>query len=94
MANSNTPAAWAFLQELFQRLFKKSPRFFNIISALSSIAIVLTGLPGIFEEVGITLPDSLTILQSKVVAWAAVVGLIIAKLTVVNSANLPLSDKK
>lgn len=70
-----------FVQELIQRLFTKSPVFFQIINRISLALILVTGLPGFFEELGINLPDWATVLQNKIIAWSAIVSAIISKLT-------------
>jgi hypothetical protein len=91
---SSTQQTWAFLKELIQRFFAKSPKFFKIIQVLSGIAFVITGFPMLIAEAGIVLPDNLVALQNKVVAVASIVSFIISKLTVVDATALPLSGKK
>lgn len=70
----------AFVSEFFQRLFQKSPKFFAILNTISVIVAIVTGLPGFLASVGIHLPDALAVLQNQIVAWAAIVALIIGKL--------------
>jgi len=70
----------AYLQELFLRLSTKSPKFFKIIQLVSAIATLVTGLPGLFSELGIKLPDWATVLQSKTIAFATLTALFISKL--------------
>jgi uncharacterized membrane protein len=85
---------WNFIREIYKRLVAKSPKFFQVIQWLSTAALIVSGLPGIFEELGITLPQELAVFQSKVVAWAAVVALVISKLTVADPSGLPFTEKK
>jgi hypothetical protein len=70
-----------FLQELFLRLSTKSPKFFKVIQLVSAIAAAVTGLPGLFQELNITLPAWAVILQNKSVAWASATSLFISLLT-------------
>jgi hypothetical protein len=91
---SSTQQTWAFLKELIQRFFAKSPKFFKIIQVLSMLAFVVTGLPDLIAETGIVLPDYIVSIQNKVIAVASIVSFIISKLTVVDATQLPLSGKK
>ena len=90
MATTNaTP--WDYIKELFKRLFSKSPRFFVVLQYISIIAFVLTGLPGIIEEMGIELSDAMEVLQNKVVAVASAVSYFISRLAVIDPQNLPFT---
>jgi hypothetical protein len=91
---SSTQQTWAFLKELIQRFFAKSPKFFKIIQVVSMASFVVTGLPALIAETGIILPENIIALQNKVVAVASIVSFIISKLTVVDATQLPLSGKK
>lgn len=72
----------AFLQEFVQRLRKKSPTFFKIISFLSAAVALLAGLPGLFQELQISLPSWAEVFQNRIVAIASTVAFFISKLTV------------
>lgn len=85
------PTPWDYIKEFFKRLTQKSPRFFVWIQYISIIAFILTGLPGIIEELGIELTPTLEALQNKVVAYASAVSYIISKLAVINPQNLPFT---
>lgn len=97
---NTTPDVWAFLKELFQRFGQKTPAFFKVIGWISSIVAVITGLPLILIDLGITLPDAVQAVANKTIAIAAIVGKVISMLTVKDAANvasptnLPLTDKK
>jgi hypothetical protein len=91
---STTQQTWAFLKELIQRFFAKSPKFFKIIQVVSMVAFVVTGLPDLIAETGIVLPDYIVAIQNKVIAVASIVSFIISKLTVVDATQLPLSGRK
>lgn len=82
MADTSTNPLLAFLIELVQRIGKKSPKFFQIISWISGISTAITGLPGFLKLFDITLPAPFNILSNKAVAIASLVGLIISNLTV------------
>lgn len=78
----------AFIKELINRLGAKSPKFFVIISKIAILCGLITGLPGLLVQFGITLPPDMLLLQNKVVAWAAVIAALISKLTVANATTL------
>lgn len=82
MATTDSSAPIKFFAELVSRLFSKTPAFFKVIQVISTIVVVVTGLPGLLESIGITLPPALTALESKVVAIAGVVSLFISSLPV------------
>lgn len=71
----------SFLQELFTRLATKSPKFFKIFQIISGALVMVTGLPGFFEQIGVNLPDYLMMFQNKLVAYAAVGSLFASLLT-------------
>lgn len=82
-------AAVKFLAELVNRLFSKTPWFFKVIQIVSGLTVLVAGLPGFLETIGIPLPAALTLLESKVVAISAIVSLFISSLPVVTSATTP-----
>ena len=100
---SNTNDAIKFLAELVNRLFAKSPKFFRIIKVIAAILAIVTGLPGILESLGIHLPDTLAVLQNKVVSIAGLAAFFVSSLTVdrtttsptpvVGPSTLPLTEK-
>lgn len=61
----------AFLKELFLRFSTKSPKFFRIFQLISGVCGAVTGLPEVLSGLGISLPENLTVLQNKAVAYAA-----------------------
>lgn len=75
-----------FITEIANRLGMKSPSFFQIIQWLSIATAAITGLPALIAqfqtELGIHLPVWMIDFSNKVVAIAAVVAWIIAKLPV------------
>lgn len=78
----NNSAIWTFLKELLARFGQKNPKFFNILAWIAAIAWIITGLPGLLEEVGITIPEQWNDLKSKIVSSAGVVVVIMANLAV------------
>lgn len=88
-----------FLQEFFQRLKKKSPIFFKVIGFISAAVALLSGLPGLFQELNIHLPSWAEIFQNRIVAIASMVAFFISKLTVdkeelaTPKATLPFTTK-
>jgi MFS superfamily sulfate permease-like transporter len=92
----------AFLQELLQRFFTKSPKFFRIWQTITAIAAAITGIPEACAYFGITLPDSVTILQNKFIAAVSTGMFIMSALTTqskttgdsVNGQPLKITDAK
>lgn len=93
---NTTPNVLAFLQEIVARLKAKSPAFFKVINWIAAITTVLTGLPGLLIQLGITLTPALTILENKTVAIASMAALLISKLTVANATttSLPYTENQ
>jgi hypothetical protein len=92
------PNVWKFLQELVLRFGSKNPKFFNVLAWIGAVATFITGLPVIFEQLGIVLPDAWQALQSKIIAGAGFAIMIISNLPVapepVAPANQLLPDAK
>lgn len=78
--NTN-PMVIKFIQEFFQRLFTKSPKFFRVWQLLLSIATIVTGLPELLQYLHITLPPSLAILENQTVSIATSAALLMTLLT-------------
>lgn len=71
-----------FLQELIARWKAKSPTFFKVVSTITFIAAFITGIPELLTELGVTLPEFLQVIANKAIAYAAIIGFIISRLTV------------
>jgi hypothetical protein len=78
----------SFLKDIILRLFGKSPKFFQIIKIVGSIAALLTGIPVLLENSGVILPEYLQVFASKIVSIASIVAVFIAQLTVVDTSKL------
>jgi len=75
-----------FFKDVYTRFSSKSPLFFRIIQVISGIATLITGLPAIFEQVGIKF-DTFPSPYRNTVMVASIVGLVISQLTM--STNSP-----
>ena len=71
----------AFLQEFFQRLSTKSPKFFRVIQLITAITTIITGLPEFLKMFNIALPQALSALENKTIAIATMTAFLISKLT-------------
>jgi hypothetical protein len=61
----------AFFKEMVLRLKAKNPVFFNVLSWISGLAFVVTGLPALIELIPfIKLPEWLTSLENEIVGTA------------------------
>lgn len=80
-----------FWIQLFQRLASDNPTFFKWIQLASAIIAAVTGLPPLFDFLGIHLPDAWVALQNVVVAKMALVSMLIAQLP---KKDDPPKDKK
>ena len=76
-----------FLLELIIRLFSDTPWFFKVIRIIGSAVAVITGLPLLLANAGIDLPDAMDAISNQVVSIAAVVGTIVAQMTVTTDAK-------
>ncbi len=77
-----------FLTEAIKRFLSKNPKFFRVINVILAITIVVTGLPAFIEQFGFVLPEWATILASKTVAWAAIVGRFLTQFTTTDKSIL------
>lgn len=78
-----------FLQELFNRLGKKNPTFFKVLSWIGAAASLVSGLPEFIQWLGVTnLPDWFTVLENKAIGIAGFVMFLMANLTV-NKDSIP-----
>lgn len=60
-----------WLRESLQRLFKKSPKFFQVWQWVTGFVTALTGLPALITAIGITLPPAALAFENKIVAYIA-----------------------
>lgn len=70
------------LKEIYLRLVSKSPKLFNVISTISTICLIITGLPELLYSLGIELPQSWELIKNKTVLISSTISLFIARLTV------------
>jgi len=75
-----------FIKELFLRLGKKNPKFFQILSWILTICSVIAGVPLLLTAFGVTLPPAIAVLASKSVFYATALGVFLS--------NLPVADVK
>jgi type II secretory pathway component PulC len=71
-----------WLRETLQRLFMKSPTFFKIWQIISTITMVLAGVPYILTALGIHLPEPFSTMSNKIVTFCAATALFMSSLTV------------
>jgi hypothetical protein len=76
------PSIWKFLRELVLRFGAKNPAIFNIIAWAGALCTFLTGLPALFDQLGIDLPDAWEAIQSKFLAGVGIAMVIISNLPV------------
>lgn len=99
--------------ETIQRWKMKRPKYFVYLSRIGDIAVMLTGLPYLFVQIedhfGVTMPEFLTVLSSKLafgiglgISFASrltVKSTVVAQtkegdaVTVMDKTNLPLTEK-
>lgn len=77
----------AFLQELLQRFFTKSPKFFRIWQLITAIAAAITGLPELLAYFGVALPETLATFQNKFLAALSTGMFIMSALTTQSKAT-------
>lgn len=76
----------SFLQELLQRFFTKSPKFFRIWQLITAIATAITGLPEALVYFGVTLPPSIAFFENKIIAAISTGMFIMSALTTQSKA--------
>lgn len=85
------PTAIAFLQELLQRLFTKSPVFFKIWTWVSGLLVFVSGVPEILQMLSIELPDPWNTRLSKTVL-AAASGMLFMSMLTTSSKPIGVTD--
>lgn len=70
-----------FLQELLQRLFTRSPKFFKIWTIIAGALVLVTGLPELLTAININVPDLWNAKITTAVAWASRAALFMSLLT-------------
>lgn len=70
-----------FLQEMIQRLFTKSPKFFQIWQMISAATAAVTGLPDLLKAISIQLPPTLLTFENKTVGIASTAVLFFTLMT-------------
>lgn len=84
--------ALAFFQELLQRFFTKSPLFFRIWQWISASTAVITGIPPLLVQLGITLPAPYDALSNKFIAALTTGMWIMSRLTTQNPVVAATSE--
>jgi len=70
-----------FIVELLVRLFSKTPWFFRVVQIISTVALLVSGIPQLLAQSGVTIPAAWTGTVSQVVSIASVVSIFLAQLT-------------
>lgn len=78
---NNQPMLLLWLQENIQRLFSSSPVFFKVWQIISTVVLLVTGVPELLAYFNVLLPEPFNTFESKTVAIAAAVGLFMSSLT-------------
>jgi hypothetical protein len=69
-----------FFLDLVNRFLTNNPKFFKVIQVISVVIAAVTGLPLFIEQIGVVLPETITVLSNKIIAIASVVAALIAQL--------------
>lgn len=72
----------SWLQQLIARWQAKSPKGFKIITNIALVCGLITGIPMMATALGLEIPEVISPVLQKIIFYAALVGGIIAKLTV------------
>jgi hypothetical protein len=73
-----------FMQELFQRLKAKSPKFFQRFQIIFSALTAIAGIPPLLVQFNVHLPDAMNQPFMKVVAISSAIALFMSMLPVQN----------
>jgi len=71
-----------WLRETLERLFMKSPKFFKIWQLISTLTMIISGVPYILTALGVHLPEPFSTLSNKVVTFCGATALLMSSLTV------------
>lgn len=85
------PNVLAFLQELFQRLYTKSPLFFRIIQWVTGIALLITGIPAFLGMLNVHLPALWSDKLNQVIAYISA-GMYFVSLLTTQSKSVGITD--
>lgn len=61
----------AFLQEMVQRLFLKSPKFFRVWQLISGALVLITGIPQLLAAFSVKLPEEINNNLTTAIGWAS-----------------------
>jgi hypothetical protein len=89
-ASSSDLVKW--LQETWQRIFTKSPAYFNVWTRIYAFIIVVPQIPALLTEFGVTLPAAWQGTANKIISIAGIVGLLMSKVTT-RDATVIASDQ-
>ena len=70
-----------------KRFVSKTPWFIKVIQVISVITALITGLPALFEHMGLNIPEAWSGLYNETVSWAAAVAAFIAQFTDTTETN-------
>ncbi|HMR88497.1 MAG TPA: hypothetical protein PKD51_10100 [Saprospiraceae bacterium] len=70
-----------FFVEVLIRLFSKTPWFFKVVQIISTVALLITGLPQLLDQAGVVIPEAWTGTVSQVVSISSIVAIFLAQLT-------------
>lgn len=77
-----------FLTQTIKRFLSANPSYFKIVNVILTIVAVVTGLPDFLAQFGIVLPEWASVLSSKTIAIAAIVGRVLTQLTTTDKSIL------
>lgn len=75
-----------FLQENLTRLKTKSPTFFKVWAIVSTVLVLITGIPAFLNMFGVTIPDLWSDKVTQAVAWASRASLFMSLLSTQSKA--------
>lgn len=70
-----------FIVELLVRLTSKTPWFFRVVQIISTISLLITGLPQLLAQAGVEIPEAWTGTVAQIVSVSSVVSIFLAQLT-------------
>ena len=94
------PVIKQWLQESFQRMAMKSPKFFRIWQIISGLCTMATGIPYLLVQFNITLPEPLASLSNKALLFFSAGAWFMAQFPIKNTVvpqpegKLPFSSNK
>lgn len=88
MATTDTTGGWSWFKETWQRIWQKSPGYFNVWAKIYGFIVIVPQIPVMLTEAGISLPTAFDTVANKIISIAGIIGFFMSKLTVSQATSV------